>query len=468
MIIVKIPYLITLSLFLIVALMTIGEVIGKESIVCFDHDYDQDLYPGEEKLEFSFFNPIKGKNWGCTVHGVMFLSVLTMYEFYTLLLSFVIFRQFYSPMRPLWSITQKWWHIMLWTIIFLIDLGALLMSSFSGIYPMGVCLPGPGRKWELLLWVNIPLTFCTVMSTILLLGSAWLLRKELIRQSEVVNKDSTGKIQDLLHRLTFYAVGVLGCLILIMVTGFQFFSKSDGLSNSMDESIECQLNQILLSDDSINCEAQRKESISAFFFISWVIAAILGVGSQLVLSCHNEARNRLKRAATIKNLGSTLQDFKEKTLGSGSKTRSGDHRITVPASPRSKSGSSPRFDNNNKGKKNKKDKRDRIVTITGTPQRGPVSVERVLSTEEDDTTIVYSSNGGGTYDVSTNGHGNGNIELITAKNGTAGISNFSLGDSRMLSLQSLDNDAVERSATPITPDDDGDKATNDKTGDQTP
>eukprot|EP01084_Bolivina_argentea_P113357 202047_1 len=62
-----IPFVITFALFSIVLLMTIGEIIGKESIVCFDYKYKNDN--NDNRSEFSFFNPIKGRNASCTIHG---------------------------------------------------------------------------------------------------------------------------------------------------------------------------------------------------------------------------------------------------------------------------------------------------------------------------------------------------------------------------------------------------------------
>ncbi len=361
-----IPYLITLSLFLIVALMTVGEIIGKETIMCLDHEYgDYD----EEILEFSFFNPTYGKNGGCTVHGILFYGVLITYEFYTVLLSFVIFRQLYRPMSPLWNIRQRYWHILVITVVIIFVICALIMSVFGGIYPMGVCLPGPGNKNHLLILMVIPLIFSSAASFLLLLASGVLLKKEISKQQQIVNKDSSNRIQDLLNRLIFYGIGVLACLILILVTAIQFYSESDNLSDSMNDSIQCQLTKIIFDPTTI-CP-DRSSKMSPFFFISWILAAILGVGSQIVLSCHNEARNRLKRAATLKDvgIGSKLKSLRDKTKSkSGSnKDNTDDHEL--PSSPKSTSQMNGDFSSGNNG------------TITVTPC---APIERINSEDEDD------------------------------------------------------------------------------------
>ena len=82
-----------------------------------------------------------------------------------------------------------------------------------------------------------------------------------------------------------FPIGAQACLTLITVTAFEFYRKQDILADAMDESIECQLNEILLGSEEV-CERDPKAKMHPFFFISWPIAAILGVSAQLILSCH--------------------------------------------------------------------------------------------------------------------------------------------------------------------------------------
>ena len=345
------PYLITFSLFSIVFLMTVGEMVGKDAIVCLEHDYGD--YPGEEEKELSFFNPIQGQNIACTVHGLFFYSALNMYQFYTVLLSFIIFRQLYRPMRPLWNIRQRWWHVIVWSMIIILDILTIVMSSHGGVYPMGVCIPGPSVKWELFAFVNLPfITSCT-LCVILLIASSILLRREVAKQKDVTKQ--TGRMEDLSHRLIYYSIGVIACLILLCITGLGFFIKHDSLRAGMDKSIQCQLEQTLTGGTASCPERSDNTKVSPFFFISWVVAAILGVSSQLILSCHTEARDRLKRVTTLdKHSFKIVVDKTTSTTSSGSSKQTSEKKkilVRATSSPDddARDSSMPHFDQKSKG-----------------------------------------------------------------------------------------------------------------------
>eukprot|EP00486_Rosalina_sp_Unknown_P015925 CAMPEP_0201590410 /NCGR_PEP_ID=MMETSP0190_2-20130828/177460_1 /ASSEMBLY_ACC=CAM_ASM_000263 /TAXON_ID=37353 /ORGANISM="Rosalina sp." /LENGTH=124 /DNA_ID=CAMNT_0048046495 /DNA_START=587 /DNA_END=961 /DNA_ORIENTATION=- len=111
----------------------------------------------------------------------------------------------------------------------------------------------------------------------------------------------------------------------------------------------------------------------------------------------------------------------------GSKSGSNRH-ITVPGSPKSVSTSSKRRNRPHNG------------TITVTPQHKP-NRERIHSDDEDTTTEINRT---GT-----------DIELMqrnTAHTATSQMEQLSLGESRMISMQSSGDDDLEITHTPITPD----------------
>eukprot|EP01084_Bolivina_argentea_P140706 247323_1 len=278
-----IPSLITIALFLLVLLMTIGEIIGKESIVCLHSKYGS---------EFSFYNPTHGKNVACTIHGLWFLSALNLYQCYTVLLTFVIFRQLYSPLRPLWDIPQKYWHIGVFVFVLLLDILSLITSGYSGVFVMGVCLPGSSIKEQLFVYINMPFMLSCISSFLLLCASYYLLKKEISAHASRQNTSSTLRMQDLLNRLIYYGIGVVITMILLCWSALEFYVKSDVIGEDMNSSIKCQISQILLDPDIVCPE--RTAKVSPFFFISWIIAAIMGITAQIVLSCHAKARNRLK------------------------------------------------------------------------------------------------------------------------------------------------------------------------------
>ena len=124
-----IPYMITLSTFSLTLLMSMSIIIGKENILCFEG-------------EFSQWNPGHGESPGCTIFGVLFYYSLLGYETYTLLLSFVVWRQFKNPLNPLWGLSKGWFHGGVFLLITIAIIVALSTSAIDAIEPMGVCLPG--------------------------------------------------------------------------------------------------------------------------------------------------------------------------------------------------------------------------------------------------------------------------------------------------------------------------------------
>ena len=48
-------------------------------------------------------NPGISKNAACTIHGSLFYFCLHLFQWYTVLLSFTLFRQFYSPFKPMFG-----------------------------------------------------------------------------------------------------------------------------------------------------------------------------------------------------------------------------------------------------------------------------------------------------------------------------------------------------------------------------
>jgi len=238
-------------------------------------------------------------------------SALNMYQFYTVLLSFIIFRQLYAPMNPLWHIRQRYWHLIIWILIIALDIVSIVLSSHGGVYPMGACLPGPSVKWELFSLVNLPfMTSCT-LCVILLIASSFLLHKELHKQKDVTSQ--TDRIEDLLFRLILYSIGEIACLILLCVTGLAFFVQHDALSEGMNASIQCQLEQMMSGKEFC---PEREAKMSPFFFVSWVLAALFGTSAQLILSCHREARERIKRVSTFVAMSKTKSTGQSNDSGS--------------------------------------------------------------------------------------------------------------------------------------------------------
>ena len=123
------------------------------------------------------------------------------------MLSFVIFRQLYNPMMPLWNTRQRWWHLSVIVIVLAFDVVALTTSSISGVWPMGVCLPGVSNKEELGVFLLWPLILSTLISILLLVGAAYLLRRQLRRTRGQTNRASRQGMKDLLNRFQLYSVG---------------------------------------------------------------------------------------------------------------------------------------------------------------------------------------------------------------------------------------------------------------------
>eukprot|EP01084_Bolivina_argentea_P106392 190397_1 len=313
-----IPYVLTLAGFGIVLSMALGEIIGKEEILCSNNN-NSDEY-NEEKLEYSFYNPFKGKNAACTIHGLFFYSFVQLYEYYTVLLSFVIFRQVYAPLKPLWDIKDRYWHMFIFSFILIFDIISISINSFAGVYPMSVCFPGLADKYELLGLFLIPCLISLLLSIICISCSAYLLREQLIRQRKSTNLESTIKMQDLVQRYCLYAIGELCALILLNMTGFAFYLEMDIMEQQMKDSIQCEIEQILLNPNKI---CQREHSMSSFWFMSWIICSIFAIFAQVILTCHSDHRDR----------------FKEKisTITILSKEKSKTHSLNSPTTPNSPS-----------------------------------------------------------------------------------------------------------------------------------
>ena len=125
-----IPYVITFSCICLTVMMSISLIVDKRNVVCF------------ENTEFSVWNPMYGQNAGCSIFSVFFYSSMLYYAFYTLLLSFIVWRQFMNPMRPLWDIRDRYWHLMVFAVVLFLNIVSLCFSAIDAIEPMGVCLPG--------------------------------------------------------------------------------------------------------------------------------------------------------------------------------------------------------------------------------------------------------------------------------------------------------------------------------------
>eukprot|EP01084_Bolivina_argentea_P145809 255474_1 len=91
-----IPYIITMSTFILTLLMALSLIFGKKTVLC----------SGSDLSEFSYWNPGYGKSVACTTFGIFFYSSLLYYMFYVLLLSFIVWKQFKNPLNHLPIITD--------------------------------------------------------------------------------------------------------------------------------------------------------------------------------------------------------------------------------------------------------------------------------------------------------------------------------------------------------------------------
>merc|ERR1712062_179422 len=99
-----------------------------------------------------------------------------------------------------------------------------------------------------------------------------------------------------------YAFGVLLTLALLLATGIVFFIKHDNLRAGLSFYVECELQNALSPLSNANCKALRVrdyETISPFWFISWVLCCLVAVIAQIVLSFHNKARRRADKITSI-------------------------------------------------------------------------------------------------------------------------------------------------------------------------
>ena len=123
-----------------------------------------------------------------------------------------------------------------------------------------------------------------------------------------VNAESTNNMRDLFKRILVYAFGVLLTLALLLATGVIFFIKHDAMREGLSFYVECELQNALSPLSNANCKALRArdyETISPFWFISWVLCCLVAVIAQIVLSFHNKARRRADKITSL---------IKQKTL----------------------------------------------------------------------------------------------------------------------------------------------------------
>ena len=73
-------------------------------------------------------------NWSCFAQGsVIYVSIITIYTYF-MVLSFCIWRYLHRPLKPLYGIHKKWWHLAIWTYILGMKY-AILYFHFSFITP---------------------------------------------------------------------------------------------------------------------------------------------------------------------------------------------------------------------------------------------------------------------------------------------------------------------------------------------
>lgn len=113
-----IPYVITTSTIILTTMMAGSLIFGKEGVICFENEY-------------SLWNPIHGQSPSCTIFGIFFYFAMTYYAFYVLLLSFVVWRQFKNPIKPLFLIDKKWWHLFVFAVVSIMTIVSLVTSTID-------------------------------------------------------------------------------------------------------------------------------------------------------------------------------------------------------------------------------------------------------------------------------------------------------------------------------------------------
>lgn len=122
------------------------------------------------------------------------------------------------------------------------------------------------------------------------------------RNKSMVNKESTQNMQDLFKRILVYACGVLLTLSLLLTTAIVFHHKHDAMREGLRFYVQCELGNALDPSSNYACKALRArnyETISPFWFMSWVLSCLVAVIAQIVLSFHNKARQRAEKIGSV-------------------------------------------------------------------------------------------------------------------------------------------------------------------------
>merc|ERR1711971_1168822 len=236
-----------------------------------------------------------GTSVACTTSGLLLYSSLLMYQSYTVMFCFVLFRQLYSPLRPLWGIRKRWWHSSVVVFILFMDALCIFMSNFHGVWPLGVCLPGIYSESAMMVILVGPVLVSCVLSFILLLCATFFLWQELRVQKENRNEGTAAMMQDMLIRCVFYGVMLLSCLASLAYILLSCWSLiAPGGASIVEQRIQCLLMQELF-DPGLDCSGyDHVGSLPSFYFTSWPFVLLFGVAAQVILSCHHTARQRFK------------------------------------------------------------------------------------------------------------------------------------------------------------------------------
>jgi len=290
------PYFITGSSFLVIFTMTVGYM--DPNILC------------NSDGSFTFWNPKSGDG-SCTAHSLFFYSGLMLYEGYTMLMAFTIFRQFYAPLNPLWNIPSRYFHLTIVSIVIVYDIATLASNAIDAVQPMGVCLPGQSNRTDLLFYILLPLLFSATVSCGCLIWTYLLLDQTIaVNKHATTVKNASSNMQDLSKRLALYGVGVTCTLLLLTITAVIFFQKQDGIRVSFQNYVYCEIQNYYDSQVGKSMTCTRTETMPVFWFITWIISSVTAVFAQLILSCHVTSRDRFKRVAT--NVGSQMKEALDK------------------------------------------------------------------------------------------------------------------------------------------------------------
>eukprot|EP01084_Bolivina_argentea_P006144 11630_1 len=322
--------------------------IGKENLVCVN-DID-------DNLTVSMKNP--GGSMLCTIVGSLFYAATLLFGLYTMGFTFVLWRQFFSPLQSLWSklrtyticcpcrvcvdftispivrpcllhlettkmmsrmssqsssspVSKKkkrkltygdifcsatsYAHYILWLIAIIMTSITLIEDSIDAFTPLGICTAGGQEESSMIKYNIIPFTIVFLASTIFVPFAIYLLWKV---NSYSANEEHRKMMTNLGRRILWYFLFQEICWIFVCEVSWVFYDERPKIIEAAEERMFC-LTYRAKSGDVDKCY----EGFSLWYGLYIQMALTLplaGIGS-IFLSCHSKNKKRWKIICAVLN-----------------------------------------------------------------------------------------------------------------------------------------------------------------------